>query len=597
MAEVVGLAASLISLASLFSTCIECFDYYRTARDCPQEVQTKLVKLEFEKLRLLVWANEVGLASTDASQRDPAIERYEEQLRATLQQIQVLLADANKMQDQYGIRQQDRLVVAAEPPTDLSRNSLTIFATSYRRFRGKFLPSKLGSKVAARFRWAITDEVKFEGLIKTLKDFVDNLFWLVPVDRSVLNQIVEADIMTVANLVELQMIKEASEHDYQAWSDAASRAVDRTERGTILDADHEDVAIHDEKAIAPVQVTGDSIAHTTSEVFDQANPPPCQNDNFGEDISSNTVSKYSYHDLKEILPYPGERLGQQFRIGSWSREECAQFALRREFEHLPGKRRLFGKVYIYVAPCQRLISQAIALCIEAFRNALPIFLLHIRVDDRLSVSCCEAGMGHVRIASFLRYLSGSNCHLAPRSLNYFDRMWLEQRIHATEVDEHQRGPTTESPDDFLHCYKEDMYSPNEIVAGIVQVGEEEQIRRIMSLKPFPWHPHVPIATEIYAINTDRNRTPQRRFLGTYPRNKNLVWKDSNLEGIPGNKRSRTKSPTGSPILSNAEPPLKRRKVSNGASVVDEDRVEEPDPPQPLKLPGALTSTPNVDEVL
>ena len=46
--------------------------------------------------------------------------------------------------------------------------------------------------------------------------------------------------MCVTNLLELELIKDASENDYQVWSDVASRAVDRTERGTIRNADTDD---------------------------------------------------------------------------------------------------------------------------------------------------------------------------------------------------------------------------------------------------------------------------------------------------------------------------------------------------------------------
>ncbi len=198
----------------------------------------KLVKLDFEKTRLLLWANQVGLASTDPSSRNPGLERYEANLRQTMEQIQFLLAEANKMQEKYGMRQQEQPIAAIEASPDLvSRNGLATFTASYRRFRARFVEPGMAPKLTARVRWAILDENKFEGLLKTLKDFVDNLFWLVQVERSVQDQIVEEDIMCITSLSELLLIKDASEHDYQVWSDAASRAAERTERGTIRSAD------------------------------------------------------------------------------------------------------------------------------------------------------------------------------------------------------------------------------------------------------------------------------------------------------------------------------------------------------------------------
>ena len=233
MAEAIGLAASLISLASLFSTCIDCFECYRTAKDCPRQIKTKLVKLDFEKTRLLIWANEVGLTSTDASSRNSGIEHHEDALRATLEQIYDLLTEAKEMQERYGVRQRDELTVPVDSSVELlSRNSLEYFKTSYRRFRGKFLNVDTGPKLQTRIRWAIVDESKFEVLVKTLRNFVDNLFWLLSVDRAAQDRVVEQDIMAITDLEDLEIIQDASEHEYQAWSDIASRAVDRTERAT-----------------------------------------------------------------------------------------------------------------------------------------------------------------------------------------------------------------------------------------------------------------------------------------------------------------------------------------------------------------------------
>ena len=230
--EAGGLAVGVISLASLFSSCIECFGYYRAAKECPRAIRTKLVKLDFEKTRLLIWANQVGLVSTDAKSRHPGIERYQDRLLESLEQIQDLLAQAQQMREKYGVRQKDDPSGVDEATDLVSRNSLDTFAASYRRFKGKFSVSNAGPKLSLRTRWAIYDETKFEGLIKDLRDFVDNLFLLVEVDLSVQNQIVEEDIMAVTNLNDLETIREASEYEYKAWSDAASRAVDRTEKGT-----------------------------------------------------------------------------------------------------------------------------------------------------------------------------------------------------------------------------------------------------------------------------------------------------------------------------------------------------------------------------
>ena len=151
------------------------------------------------------------------------------------------------MQGMYGVHQQDeRPAVATSNAESVSRISLDTFIASYQQFRGKFLKPNLGPKLPSRVRWAIPDETKFEGLIKTLRDFVDNLFWLVSVERTVQDHIVEEDILAVTDLLDLEIIRDTSEHDYQGWSDVASRAVERTEKGTVPYTDLRDQEQHDE---------------------------------------------------------------------------------------------------------------------------------------------------------------------------------------------------------------------------------------------------------------------------------------------------------------------------------------------------------------
>lgn len=140
------------------------------------------------------WANQVGLVSTETDFRNIGILRNEASLQETMEQIQLLLAEANKVQDKYDVRQQDEAVAIIKTTTDLvSRNSFATFTASYRRFRGRFPAPSRGPKLSARVRWAILDENKFEALIKTLGVFDDG-FWLVTVERTVQNRNVDEDV-------------------------------------------------------------------------------------------------------------------------------------------------------------------------------------------------------------------------------------------------------------------------------------------------------------------------------------------------------------------------------------------------------------------
>ena len=58
-----GLTLSAISVAALFSTCIECFNVVAAARDFGHDYELLCTALAIQKLRLFLWGESIGLAS------------------------------------------------------------------------------------------------------------------------------------------------------------------------------------------------------------------------------------------------------------------------------------------------------------------------------------------------------------------------------------------------------------------------------------------------------------------------------------------------------------------------------------------------------
>jgi hypothetical protein len=103
MVEPIGLTVGLLSLAGLFSTCIDCFDFYEASKDCGDELRTLLVQLDLEKTRLLTWAEHVGLVNVNSRNRHVDLEKLEPSIRNALEEIKLLLAEANKVQERFGL--------------------------------------------------------------------------------------------------------------------------------------------------------------------------------------------------------------------------------------------------------------------------------------------------------------------------------------------------------------------------------------------------------------------------------------------------------------------------------------------------------------
>ena len=248
MAEAgIGLAASLISLVTIFKACIDSFELYEAAEDCEESLKTVLVELDCEKERLLIWAEAVGLVQLESGNRHADIEKHEKVIKAALEQIRNLLDDATKLQERYGVKVfEDCNAIAAATLDPVSKNLATMFKIAYKRFISRLNPSDGNAPgLTTKIRWAIRDRAEFMGLIVTLKGFVDRLFQIIPISREVQDTMVEADIFSIMDLSQLRLVKAACEGSYRAWSDIASVAIDRTERETIDQRTHRDDQEHD----------------------------------------------------------------------------------------------------------------------------------------------------------------------------------------------------------------------------------------------------------------------------------------------------------------------------------------------------------------
>ena len=97
--EVAGFTIGAITLASLFSTCIECFDYIRSFQSSDEDFDMLLVKLDLEKTRLLIWGNSVGVLQASGEGRALQLDdtRIMTTVRRCSQKISVLLTDSNEL--------------------------------------------------------------------------------------------------------------------------------------------------------------------------------------------------------------------------------------------------------------------------------------------------------------------------------------------------------------------------------------------------------------------------------------------------------------------------------------------------------------------
>lgn len=255
--EPISLSISAIALASLFSECIQCFEYFQAGQSLEDDFQILLTKLDFEKERLLIWGSAVGILKAQHEGRIPLLEEPSRAnvIESGLECISRLLTRASELQDQYGVVSTTATDVRAIEDKDrLTSNSMSTFKASYKRFWARFAGTHGQAGLRQRTKWAIHDKSRFEGLVIHLRDFIDDLNEMLPISREVQDRMIEDDMASILNISGLRLIQSACEGTYQQWSEVASGIIQASEIGT-LDRRNVEERLKDTEGVADSYAT------------------------------------------------------------------------------------------------------------------------------------------------------------------------------------------------------------------------------------------------------------------------------------------------------------------------------------------------------
>ena len=218
-----------IGIAALFSSCVECFEYFKAAKGFEQNFEVLLVKLEYQQERLLVWGDLAGIGNGGHHGLGPDLENNENIQALTkrcLISIQSLLEDTEILKSKYGLR-------AYTPASDSASHS-GISSNALKRFRLRLKRQPQGLTVLDKTRWAIHDEAKFQRLVEDIRDLIDGLTTTAPVSSELQEQKVQDDIASMVDDIQsLHLFQEACKDDYPKWWTAASAAIDASDVATL----------------------------------------------------------------------------------------------------------------------------------------------------------------------------------------------------------------------------------------------------------------------------------------------------------------------------------------------------------------------------
>ncbi|PWW72110.1 hypothetical protein C7212DRAFT_230471, partial [Tuber magnatum] len=185
--EVASTVITTAGVVGLFNTALEVFDYVQSAAAFGSTHEVLQVKIEVEKVRLLIWGQWIGLDGS-ADQRGDAVNEVLDREYLKTAVAGLLVCFVKILEDSEGLRDRYGLVPRVDPGTgtgvemeNLDQQLLgSTFKRTYDKFRGNPSRRQRDSTLALRMRWAVADERRFRRLVEELKAINDSLNHLLP---------------------------------------------------------------------------------------------------------------------------------------------------------------------------------------------------------------------------------------------------------------------------------------------------------------------------------------------------------------------------------------------------------------------------------
>ena len=192
MAEAAGLAVGAVSLATLFSTCIECLDYVSRARNHGKDFKNAMTKFDMLEARLKAWGK---LLLVDKPGNELQVlknqwEHEQEIVGKALNRIKDIFDDRQELEKRYGLQEEEE----EEEVNVVQQRSLSNVMASVRlkgidaRLRPYTRSRQQGVHYWKKTVWAVHDSKKFDTLIDDLDFYIRNLEKLTKRLRHILAQ-------------------------------------------------------------------------------------------------------------------------------------------------------------------------------------------------------------------------------------------------------------------------------------------------------------------------------------------------------------------------------------------------------------------------
>lgn len=179
MAETAGLVIGAVSLATLFSTCVDCLDYVSRARNSGKDFKNAMTKFDMLEARLKAWGKSLRVDKPGNELQALRIQWGQEQviIGKALNRIKDIFDDHQELEKKYGLREEEE----EKEVNVVQRRSLSNAMASLRlrgtdaELRPYAKNRQQGSDFWKKTIWAVHDRKKFDTLIDDLDFYIRNL--------------------------------------------------------------------------------------------------------------------------------------------------------------------------------------------------------------------------------------------------------------------------------------------------------------------------------------------------------------------------------------------------------------------------------------
>ncbi|RII04486.1 hypothetical protein CUC08_Gglean011873 [Alternaria sp. MG1] len=206
MAETAGLVIGAVSLSTLFTSCVDCFEYVQLGRNFGKDYQRSLLKLDIAKLRLSRWADVVD-ESRNQYRASVGTSAEAEKVKEILGEIVACFADAEKVSQRFKSKSSSTELQVYDVNTDLEPS----LRTMHDKMRDLALKRQCRSTVRQKTAWALYEKKHFDRLISDVVELVDGLTQLFPATQQRQSELVVEEVREIESQPAFAELETAAE--------------------------------------------------------------------------------------------------------------------------------------------------------------------------------------------------------------------------------------------------------------------------------------------------------------------------------------------------------------------------------------------------